>query len=47
MLTTFDSDGYTNAVDNRTTFPLGQAFINLNSEHPSWSGKCKIIVILN
>lgn len=32
-------DSYTNAVDNRTVFPLGQGFITLNSEHPKWSGK--------
>ncbi|PAV22305.1 hypothetical protein PNOK_0226200 [Pyrrhoderma noxium] len=40
-------DGYTNAVDNRTTFPLGQAFINLNSEHPSWSAQVLISIEQN
>ncbi|KAG1749698.1 uncharacterized protein EDB91DRAFT_1046516 [Suillus paluster] len=30
-------DGYTNAVDNRTVFPLSNGVINMNSEHPLWS----------
>ncbi|TFK57431.1 hypothetical protein OE88DRAFT_1730798 [Heliocybe sulcata] len=30
-------DGYINAVSNRTTFPLSNGVIELNSEHPSWT----------
>ncbi|KAH7911217.1 hypothetical protein BJ138DRAFT_973749, partial [Hygrophoropsis aurantiaca] len=30
-------DGYNNAVNNRTTFPLSNGIINLNSEHPQWT----------
>ncbi|EIM92751.1 uncharacterized protein STEHIDRAFT_164981 [Stereum hirsutum FP-91666 SS1] len=30
-------DSYTNAVDNRTTFPLSNGFFTFNSEHPSWT----------
>ncbi|KAI6045123.1 hypothetical protein EDC04DRAFT_2638572 [Pisolithus marmoratus] len=30
-------DGYTNAVSNRTVFPLANSVINLNSEHPQWT----------
>jgi len=30
-------DGYNNAVSNRTTFPLTNGVIELNSEHPSWT----------
>ncbi|KAH0838591.1 hypothetical protein J3R83DRAFT_6912 [Lanmaoa asiatica] len=30
-------DGYTNAVSNRTVFPISNAVINLNSEHPTWT----------
>ncbi|KAG6334926.1 hypothetical protein ID866_4168 [Astraeus odoratus] len=30
-------DGYTNAVSNRTVFPLTNGLINLNSEHPQWT----------
>ncbi|KAG1757901.1 hypothetical protein EDB19DRAFT_1659702 [Suillus lakei] len=30
-------DGYTDAVDNRTVFPLSNGIINMNSEHPLWS----------
>jgi len=30
-------DGYTNAVSNRTTFPLSNGVIVLNSEHPVWT----------
>ncbi|KAF7789860.1 hypothetical protein EIP86_000808 [Pleurotus ostreatoroseus] len=29
-------DNYATAVDNRTTFPLNNGFISLNSEHPLW-----------
>lgn len=31
-------DGYTEAVSNRTTFPLSNGIISLNSEHPLWTG---------
>ncbi|KAG0697167.1 hypothetical protein DFH29DRAFT_947627 [Suillus ampliporus] len=30
-------DGYTNAVSNRTVFPLSNGIINMNSEHPLWT----------
>ncbi|KAG1777434.1 hypothetical protein EV702DRAFT_1103276 [Suillus placidus] len=30
-------DGYTDAVNNRTLFPLSNGIINMNSEHPSWT----------
>ncbi|EPQ60925.1 hypothetical protein GLOTRDRAFT_68971 [Gloeophyllum trabeum ATCC 11539] len=30
-------DGYINAVDNRTMFPLSNGVIELRSEHPSWT----------
>ncbi|KAI6005082.1 hypothetical protein F5J12DRAFT_124376 [Pisolithus orientalis] len=30
-------DGYTDAVSNRTVFPLANGVINLNSEHPQWA----------
>jgi len=30
-------DGYTNAVSNRTVFPLSSGVITLNSEHPQWT----------
>ncbi|KAF9229662.1 hypothetical protein BS17DRAFT_33107 [Gyrodon lividus] len=30
-------DGYTDAVANRTVFPLSNGVINLNSEHPTWT----------
>ncbi|OAX38999.1 hypothetical protein K503DRAFT_856319 [Rhizopogon vinicolor AM-OR11-026] len=30
-------DGYNDAVSNRTVFPLSNAVINLNSEHPLWT----------
>jgi len=30
-------DGYTNAVPNRTVFPLNNGVISLNSEHPLWT----------
>ncbi|EIN13572.1 hypothetical protein PUNSTDRAFT_48521 [Punctularia strigosozonata HHB-11173 SS5] len=30
-------DGYTDAVSNRSTFPLTGGFISLNSEHPKWT----------
>lgn len=31
-------DGYTNAVSNRAVFPISNGVINLNSEHPTWTG---------
>lgn len=40
------SDDYTNAVDNRTTFPLDNGFISLNSEHPKWTGNY-VLPLLN
>ncbi|KAJ8588208.1 hypothetical protein M405DRAFT_820069 [Rhizopogon salebrosus TDB-379] len=30
-------DGYNDAVDNRTVFPLSNGIININSEHPLWT----------
>ena len=36
-------DGFTNVTTNRTTFPLSQGFISLNSEHPQWSGKSTLL----
>ncbi|KAH7921262.1 hypothetical protein BV22DRAFT_1072662 [Leucogyrophana mollusca] len=30
-------DGYNDAVNNRTVFPLSNGIINLNSEHPQWT----------
>jgi len=30
-------DGYTNAVSNRTVFPLNNGVISMNSEHPQWT----------
>ncbi|KAG9314651.1 hypothetical protein JVU11DRAFT_5456 [Chiua virens] len=30
-------DGYNNAVSNRTTFPISNGVIELNSEHPTWT----------
>ncbi|KAG6371645.1 hypothetical protein JVT61DRAFT_9359 [Boletus reticuloceps] len=30
-------DGYTNAVSNRTVFPLSNGVIDLDSEHPTWT----------
>ncbi|KAF8550890.1 hypothetical protein OG21DRAFT_1524807 [Imleria badia] len=30
-------DGYTNAVSNRTTFPISNGVINMNSEHTTWT----------
>ncbi|KAG1889385.1 hypothetical protein F4604DRAFT_1712116 [Suillus subluteus] len=32
-------DGYTNAVNNRTIFPLSNGIINMNSEHPLWTAE--------
>ncbi|KAI5123578.1 hypothetical protein M0805_003396 [Coniferiporia weirii] len=40
-------DGYTNAVSNRSEFPLGQGFITLNSEHPSWVAEVLISIEQN
>ena len=37
--TFFFLDSYTDAVDNRTSFPLDNGFITLTSEHPQWTGK--------
>lgn len=37
-LITIVVDGYTNAVSNRTAFPISNGIINLNSEHPTWTG---------
>ncbi|EJD04039.1 uncharacterized protein FOMMEDRAFT_133385 [Fomitiporia mediterranea MF3/22] len=37
-------DGYQNAVSNRTTFPLDQGFVTINSEHPSWSAQILISI---
>ena len=31
-------DSYTEAVSNRSLFPLDNGFITLNSEHPQWTG---------
>ena len=31
-------DGYSDAVSNRTVFPISNGVINLNSEHPTWTG---------
>ncbi len=33
----FALDNYSNAVSNRSEFPLSGGFITLNSEHPTWS----------
>jgi len=30
-------DGYTDAVSNRTSFPLSNGVIQMNSEHPKWT----------
>ncbi|KZP04550.1 hypothetical protein FIBSPDRAFT_722752 [Athelia psychrophila] len=30
-------DGYTQAVSNRTVFPLSNGVISMNSEHPAWT----------
>ncbi|KAF7982066.1 hypothetical protein HWV62_30358 [Athelia sp. TMB] len=30
-------DGYTQAVSNRTVFPISNGVISMNSEHPSWT----------
>lgn len=35
-------DGYTNAVSNRTTFPLSNGVISMNSEHPQWTGTSQL-----
>ncbi|KAG2160080.1 uncharacterized protein EDB93DRAFT_1318187 [Suillus bovinus] len=40
-------DGYTNAVDNRTTFPLSNGIINMNSEHPLWTAEVFISTYQN
>ncbi|KAH8120235.1 hypothetical protein DFH11DRAFT_1558998 [Phellopilus nigrolimitatus] len=40
-------DGYNNAVSNRSTFPLAQGFITLNSEHPDWSAQVLISIDQN
>ncbi|THH05100.1 hypothetical protein EW145_g5038 [Phellinidium pouzarii] len=40
-------DGYNDAVSNRSEFPLGQGFISLNSEHPSWSADVLISIEQN
>ena len=41
------TDGYTNAVNNRTVFPLTGGVVQLNSEHPKWTGmlhaRCMIV----
>ena len=36
-------DGYPDAVPNRTVFPISNGVINLNSEHPTWTGTFFII----
>jgi hypothetical protein len=38
-------DGYNDAVDNRTVFPLSNGIININSEHPLWTGTSKEIAL--
>ncbi|KAJ7745912.1 hypothetical protein DFH07DRAFT_889913 [Mycena maculata] len=38
-------DGYTNAVSNRTIFPLTGGFFSLNSEHTSWTAGVAISTI--
>jgi hypothetical protein len=38
-------DGYTDAVSNRTTFPLSNGVISMNSEHPQWTGTFRIHII--
>jgi hypothetical protein len=35
-------DGYTDAVSNRTAFPLANGVISLNSEHPTWTGEYRL-----
>ncbi|TDL28569.1 hypothetical protein BD410DRAFT_738021 [Rickenella mellea] len=40
-------DGYPNAVSNRSEFPLGNAFITFNSEHPSWTATVLISIDQN
>ncbi|KAI9572658.1 hypothetical protein HD554DRAFT_2061866 [Boletus coccyginus] len=40
-------DGYTNAVSNRTAFPISNGVINLNSEHPTWTVGVIISTIQN
>jgi hypothetical protein len=39
-------DGYTDAVNNRTVFPLSNGVINLNSEHPLWTGTSRKLPLL-
>ena len=38
------TDGFTDAVSNRTTFPLGVAYFTFNSEHPAWSSQSFTII---
>jgi hypothetical protein len=35
-------DGYTNAVSNRTVFPLKGGIIELNSEHDTWDSQLRL-----
>ena len=44
-LTTIMIDGYTNATQNRTIFPISDGIINLKSGHPSWTGKNFTIIL--
>jgi len=40
-------DGFNNAVDNRTVFPLDNGFIVMNSEHPQWTAGVLISIEQN
>jgi len=40
-------DGYDNAVNNRTTFPLSNGIFSLNSEHPQWSADVMVSTVQN
>lgn len=37
----FAADGYGNAVDNRTEFPLSGGYVTLSSFHPTWTSTLK------
>ena len=37
-------DSYTNAVDNRTVYPMSNGVVTLESEHPNWNSQYSILL---
>lgn len=41
----YNVDGYNDAVSDRQPFPLTGGFININSEHPQWTGTFTLLLV--